>query len=371
MRIEFPIRRPPWSRAIPLLAGLLAVACGDAPPQAPPPVRVQVAKAGAQALPQTIASVGSFESPDMTTVASEINGRVVELDVPEGRRVAAGQLLARLDDAEARASLRQARARLTNARDRLERLKKLRKQSVSSQQAYEDALSAFDAADGAYREARTRLDKTTIMAPFAGVLGLRQVNVGQVVESGTPLVEISQVDPLELRFSVPQRHAGRVEVGQAVRGRVGSCGDSFEGEVQAIDPRVDPNTRHLHLQARVQNPEGRLYPGMAVSLRLVVGEIPDAIVVPQESIVRQGTKHIVWVLDAENRAEQRIVELGQFFVDGVHVTKGLAVGTPVVSAGHQKLRPGAQTEPLPFEPVDNPNLLLGRFGPEGSCDPIS
>jgi len=264
-----------------------------------------------------------------------------------------------------------ARARRNNARDRLRRLEKLRKQSVSSEQAYDDARSEFDGAAGAYREAQTRLEKTALLAPFAGVLGLRRVNIGQVVESGSPVVEITQVDPLELRFAVPQRYAGEVAVGQPVRGRVGTCGASFEGEVGAIDPRVDPTTRNLHLQAAVPNGEGRLYPGMAVSLRLEVGQIENALVVPQEAIVRQGTKHVVFVIDAENRAEQRPVELGQFFVDGVHVTQGLQPGARVVAAGQQKLRPGMETEPVAFESVDNPNLALGQFGPEGSCEPLS
>jgi membrane fusion protein (multidrug efflux system) len=108
---------------------------------------------------------------------------------------------------------------------------------------------------------------------------------------------------------------------------------------------------------------------MAVSLRLVVGQIEDAIVVPQEAVVRQGTKHVVYVIDAEDNAEPHTVTLGQFFVDGVHVPTGVPPGARVVAAGQQKLRPGAPTAPEPFTAVENPNLELGRFGPEGGCDP--
>ncbi len=305
----------------------------------------------------------------MTTVAAEIEGRIVALDVPEGRRVEAGLVLVRLDDAEYRAALSVARARRTNARDRLKRLENLRRESVSSEQAYDDARSEFDAATGAFNEADTRLEKTTITAPFVGVLGLRQVNVGQYVEAGDPIVELTRVDPLELRFAVPQRHAGELAVGQEVLGRVGNCGASFQGEVTAVDPRVDPATRSIHLLATVPNPDGGLLPGMAVSLRLVVGEIENALLVPQEAIVRQGTKHVVYTLDAEDKAEQHEVVLGQFFVDGVQLASGISPGARVVAAGQQKLRPGAPTRPEPFEPVDNPNLDLGRFGPEGGCGP--
>jgi membrane fusion protein (multidrug efflux system) len=334
-----------------------------------PPVRVQVITATPRTLPHAITSVGSLESPDMATVSAEIAGRILSLDIPEGRRVDTGHVLAHLDDAQHRAAVSVARARRKNARDRLSRLESLRKKSVSSEQAYDDAKSEFDAASGAFNEANTRLAKSTISAPFAGVLGLREVNVGQYVESGDAIVEITRVDPLELSFAVPQRHAGEVAAGQKVLGRVGTCGASFEGEVAAVDPRVDVATRSIHLQATVPNPDGTLFPGMAVSLRLVVGEIAGALVVPQEAIVRQGTKHMVYTLDAENKAKQHVVVLGQFFVDGVHLQAGIAPGARVVAAGQQKLRPGTPTAPEPFEPIENPNLALGSFGPDGACGP--
>ena len=331
----------------------------------PPPVPVQYVDAAPGAIPRTISSVGAFESPEMTTVASEIEGRVVALDVPEGRLVEQGHVLARLDDAESRASLRVARARLQNAKDRLARLERLRERDVSSEQAYDDARAEFDAATGAFQEAQTRLEKTTLRAPFTGVLGLRQINVGQYVDGGTPIVELTQVDPLELVFSVPQRFAGELALGQRVEGRVGRCGPRFEGQVDAIDPRVNPATRSVQLQASVPNVDASLFPGMAVSLKLVVGAFEDAIVVPQEAIVRQGTRHIVYTLDEQDAAQQATVLLGEFFADGVHVRRGIEPGARVVAAGQQKLRPGARTAATPFEPTRNPNLELGGNGQEG------
>lgn len=352
-----------------VLLGALALflyAC-DASDGAPvasarPPVPVQVVTVAPQRLPRTLSSVGSLESPDMATVASEVRGRIISLDVPEGRRVEEGHILVQLDDAESGAALRRAQARLRNARDRLHRLEKLRDQSVSSEQAYDDAKSEFDAARASFDEEKTRVGKTTILAPFTGVLGMRQVNVGQYVDAGTAVAELTQVDPLELHFGIPQRHAAQIALGQTVHGRVGRCGPRFEGTVDVIDPRVDPATRSLQLQASIPNPDGVLYPGMAVSLQLVVGELDDALVVPQEAIVRQGTKHIVYSLDPEDHAQQHTVELGQFSDAGVRVRSGLEPGARVVAAGQQKLRPGAATRPAPFEPTQNPNLALGRDG---------
>jgi membrane fusion protein (multidrug efflux system) len=354
-----------------LSGAAIAAGCGGEPPQqgggGRPPAIVQVVTIEPRDLPQTLSAVGSLQSPQMTTVASEIAGKVVSVDIPEGRRVERRHVLARLDDAEARAALAIAAARLRNARDRLARLESLRAESVSSEQAFDDAKSEFDAAGGEFERAETRLEKTTIQAPFTGVLGLRQVNVGQYVEPGDAVVEITQVHPLELVFSLPQRHVSEIAVGQRVLGMVGLCEARFEGRVDAIDPRVDPATRSVRVNALVPNEDGALLAGMAVRVRLLVGTIPGALVVPQEAIVRQGTKHIVYSVDGEGLAQQLEIALGEFFVDGVHVPRGLAAGARVVAAGQQKLSPGISIRAEPYVPTDNPNLELGRFGPMADC----
>jgi membrane fusion protein (multidrug efflux system) len=350
---------------------LVPVGCGEeSQPRGedgPPPVNVQVVTVEPRDLPRTLSAVGSLQSPQMTTVASEIAEKVVSIDIPEGQRVGEGHVLARLDDAEARAALAIAAARLRNARDRLARLKSLRAKSVSSEQALDDAESEFDAAEAESERCQTRLQKTTIRAPFTGVLGLRQVNVGQYVEPGDPVVEITQVHPLELVFSLPQRHVSEIAVGQSVFGIVGLCEARFEGRVDAIDPRVDPATRTVRVNALVPNEKGLLYAGMSVRVRLVVGSIPGALVVPQEAIVRQGTKHIIYTVDGDGLAQQHEVTLGEFFVDGVHVPSGITAGERVVAAGQQKLSPGSPTRVEPYVPTENPNLQLGRFGPLGDC----
>jgi membrane fusion protein (multidrug efflux system) len=354
-----------------LSGALVSAGCGEESKQqrdgGRPPVIVQVVTVEPRDLPRTLSAVGSLQSPQMTTVASEIAGTVVSVNIPEGQRVDRRHVLARLDDAETRAALAIAAARRRNARDRLARLESLRAKSVSSEQAFDDAKSEFDAAGGEFERAETRLEKTTIRAPFTGVLGLRLVNVGQYVEPGDPIVEITQVHPLELVFSLPQRHVSEIAVGQSVLGLVGLCEARFEGRVDAVDPRVDPATRSVRLNALVPNENGSLYAGMSVRVRLLVGTIPGALVVPQEAIVRQGTKHIVYSVDGEGLAQQHEVTLGEFFVDGVHIPYGIAAGARVIAAGQQKLSPGSPTRAQPYEQTDNPNLELGRFGPVAAC----
>ena len=348
---------------------MFAFACSDGPAGPPqfPPAPVQVIKADAKPLPRTVAAVGSLESPQMTTVSSEVAGTVASLAVPEGQKIEAGVALARLDTKTAAAALAVAQARLQNARDRLARLEPLRAQGVTSQQAYDDAKAEFDAATGAHDEAATRLGKHTIRAPFGGTVGMKQVNVGQYVDAGDPIVEITPAHSLELHFAVPQKHVAELAVGQRVEGVVGRCELRFEGAVTAVDPRVDPSTRMVGLRAGVTKASGELVPGMAVRVRLIVAETPNAILLPQEAIVRQGTKHVVYTLNAKNEAEPHDVVLGEFFVDGVQIARGLTAGSTVVVAGQQKLRPGAPTVPSPWQPIQNPNVEIGRYGP-ADCD---
>jgi membrane fusion protein (multidrug efflux system) len=277
-------------------------------------------------------------------------------------------VLARLDDSAARAALSVAEARRQNARDRLARQEPLHAQGVASDQALDDARAELRAAEGAFQEARTLLDKHTIRAPYAGQIGLRQVNVGQYVAAGQPIVELTLTQGLELRFSLPQQDLPRVAVGQLVHGVVGRCEARFEGRVSAVDPRVDERTRMFNVRAVVSGEDGALHPGMAVRVRLLVEEEPNAILLPQEAIVRQGTKYVVYTVDAEGHAEPREVALGEFFIDGVHVASGVRAGERVVVSGQQKLHPGSQIDPKPFEPTHNPNVQTGRYGP-ADCEP--
>src|SRR5262245_6061337 len=354
-----------------LLVLACASGCGESPaatPEGPPPAVVQVVTAEARTLPRTLSAVGSLESPKTAAVASEIAGTVVALDIPEGKRVDAGVVLARLDDSAARAALTVAEARLESARDHLARQEPLHAEGVASEQVVVAARAEVHAAEGAFQEARTRLDKHTIRTPYAGVAGLKQVNIGQYVQPGQPVVELTITEGLELRFHLPQQDLPRVAVGQVVHGVVGRCEARFEGKVSAVDPNVDAGTRMFGVRAVVAGGDGALHPGMAVRLRLLVEEVPDAILLPQEAIVRLGTRYVVYALDAKNEAQPRSVTLGDFFVNGVHVVSGIAAGERVVVSGQQKLQPGSPVDARPWEPTSNPNVELGRYGP-ADCEP--
>jgi membrane fusion protein (multidrug efflux system) len=331
-----------------------------------PPVVVQTTVVEAKEIPRTIAAVGGLESPQSTQLAAEVSGRIVYLDISEGQEVEAGHELARLDEQQARASVSVAEARFRNAQATVRRLKTLGGAKLIAQQELDDAQAELDAAQGELEQARVALDKTTIRAPFSGVLGLRQVSLGAFVDAGDPIVRVTQIDPLHLRFSLPQQAFGELHLGQKVRGVVGHCGTRFGGQVSAVDPYVDPATRTLQVQAQVPNGGRKLLPGMATTLKVELESVPNALTVPESAIVRQGTARFVYTVDEDRTVARHDVTLGEYLLGEVQVTSGLPQGATVVAAGHQKLRPGAKVETSPFTPTENPNLQLGSL--DARCD---
>ncbi len=328
---------------------------------------VQTVTLEAMAIPHLLNAVGTVESPQDTELAAEVEGAVTFLDIPEGREVESGYLLARIDDRQARAALSVAEARYRNAKETFDRLQALHGAAVISRQELDDATTALDEAEGQLDDARTTLGKTAIRAPFAGVVGLRRVSLGAYLSAGDAVVRLTQIKPMHLVFSLPQRAVAQVAIGQTVRGVAGGCTERFTAQVSVIDPSLDPETRMVRIQADLANEKGRLRPGMSATVRVEVRTKPDAVTVPQEAVVRQGTKRIVYTVGDDNTVNASEVKLGEFFTDLVEVTSGLSPGDIVVASGHQKLRPGALVNPEPYQPTDNPNLALGEEVVAGDC----
>ncbi|MEM6704849.1 MAG: efflux RND transporter periplasmic adaptor subunit [Acidobacteriota bacterium] len=328
-------------------------------PAEPPPVIVLVTTASQRSVVSEVSTVGSLRSPETTQVAADVAGIIVALNAPEGRRIARGHVVAQLDDAETQASLQVAEARERNARTALERVRPLVADGVVPEQNLDDAEAELATALGLLEEAKTRLRRTTIRAPFGGLVGIQTAQVGQFVSSGDSIIELTQLDPLELVFGVPEEQASFVRVGQKVQARVGRCGLVFEGTVEAIDPQIDQQARTLAVQARVDNAERQLIPGMSARVRLPIGSERQAVVVPREAVVARGSGYVAWVAADDGRVESRPLRLGRFYPDVVEVMDGLNDGETVVAAGHQKLGPGVRINPQPWEGTENHNLDRG------------
>ena len=321
-------------------------ASSTAPAKAPagplngPPTTVEATKVTLQALPQTISAVGSLRSDESITVRPEVAGRISIIAFQEGQRVAKGVTLVRLDPAINQAEVQQARANLKLAQSKYERAVDLAKQNFISGQAKDEAENNLRVAEAAVALADARLAKTEIKAPFAGIIGLRVVSVGDYVKEGADVVNLESIDPLKVDFRVPEIYLTQLAVGQTLSVTLDALpGKSFEGKVYAVNPLIDAAGRSVVIRAVVHNADTMLRPGMFARVRLITRDEKQALVVPEQAIVPQGDEQYVFRV-ADGKVARVKVDIGQRRDGRVEVLKGLAPNDVVVTAGQLKLRDG-------------------------------
>lgn len=347
-----------------LLTMALAIgltACNDASAPAPsasaaarPAMPVETHTVTAQALMRELVAVGSIRSDESVTVRSEIAGRIVRIGFDEGRAVAAGQLLFALDDSVHRAEFEQARANHALARRNFDRATELLRRSLVSQAERDQAAATFEAAAATLALAQARLDKTRIVAPFAGVTGLRLVSPGDYIGAGQDLVNLEAMQKVKVDFRVDESASPTLRIDQPLEVEVDAYpGERFDGEVYAIDPRVADATRSIALRAHLPNPDGRLRPGQFARVRLAIGQKDDAIVVPEQAVFPRGERQFVYVVE-NGTARQREVRIGQRAPGSAEVLDGLSVGDTVVVAGQQRLADGAPVRLANAAPANSP-----------------
>ena len=322
-------------------AGAGGSAGADKGPGGPDPaVIVEAITATTAPMPQTITAVGSVRSDESVTLRPEVAGRVIAIGFQEGRPVAKGATLVKLDPAINEAEVQQAKANLTLANAKYERAIDLQKQGFISGQARDEAENNLKLAEAAVALAAARLAKTEIRAPFSGVIGLRSVSVGDYVKEGQDMVNLESLDPLKVDFRVPEVYLKQVQVGQKLQVSLDALpGRSYEGSVFAINPLVDAAGRAIVIRAQVRNADTALRPGMFARVRLLTKDERDALVLPEQALVPQGEDQYVFrVLDG--KATRTKVELGQRRDGRVEVLKGVAPGETIVTAGQLKLRDG-------------------------------
>jgi len=283
-----------------------------------------------------IAAVGSLLSDETVMLRPEISGRIREIPFHEGQPVQQGQVLLRLDDQIARAELLQASANLSLAQSQNARAANLQAEGFISKQARDEAASKLKIEQAAVSLARARLDKTRIVAPFAGVIGLRNVSVGDYVNAGQDLVQMASIDPLKLDFRIPEQYLTRVRVGQLLDVRFDALpGELRVGEVYAISPLIDAGGRSILVRARVGNDDGVLRPGMFARVRLLFAR-EDVLAVPETALTPAGQVQYVYRL-RDGHAWRVDVQIGERRGGMVEVQHGLEEGDRVVVAGLQRL----------------------------------
>jgi len=311
------------------------------PGGAMPPMPVEAVPVRVGTIARTVTSVGSLLSNESVVIRPEVAGRIADIPFQEGQSVRKGTVLIRLDDSVARATLAQAQASIAFDRAELARAEELLSRNAGTARTRDQAQAKLLADQAAVQLAQAQLEKLTITAPFDGVLGLRKVSVGDVVQPGKDIVNLEAVDTLKLDFRVPEAYLPAVKVGQTLALSVDAFGGrKFAGEVYAIDPLIDVNGRALAVRARVPNPDHALRPGLFARVSLTLTVQNDAIIVPEQSIVAFGNDQFVFTV-VEGKAKQSKVRLGERRNAEVEIVDGLKSGDVVVTAGQLKIRDGA------------------------------
>ena len=313
----------------------------------PPPETVTAAAARTESWETSLAAVGSLTAVQGVTVAAEVTGKVVEIAFEPGGRVKKGDLLIRQDTSVENAQLPGADAQEELTRTVLARSAEMLEEKIVSQADY-------DAADAAHRQAvalvngiRATIGKKTIRAPFGGRLGIRQVNLGQILREGDPIVTLQSLDPIYVNFSLPQQETGRLRPGLPVRvSSDASPGREVTGRITTVSPLVDADTRNLQVQATVENPGETLRPGMYVTAMVVLPVREKVLVLPETSLLHAPYGDSVFIIEdgkgrkGEKVVRQQFVRVGERRGDFVAVTAGVKEGDSVASTGVFKLRNG-------------------------------
>jgi membrane fusion protein (multidrug efflux system) len=302
---------------------------------------VEVAAARQDTVVDAILATGEVEAIQSADLRPDVEGRVTEILMREGSEVGKGDALFRIDDQELKAQVARAEAERDLAEQALTRTKQLIDQNAASASDLERAEATARGSRASLELLQLRLSRTTVRAPFAGVLGQRFVSIGDYVTSSTKLVTIQTVDPERVAFSVPERYAGVVRRGQAVSFRVAALpGEEFTGDVDFVSPAVQLPGRTLLVKALVPNGRRHLQTGMFAEARLATAVRPHAVVVPEESIVALSGSYFVWVVQAD-KANRRTVGLGVRSPGEVEITSGVEPGDQVVVGGLELLQEGA------------------------------
>jgi len=315
-----------------------------------PPEAVTTVVARPEPWNTTLDAIGTVAAVQGVTVSADLPGLVGEIDFDSGRAVNKGDVLVRLDTKQERAQLAAAEAAVTWAKVSYDRAKDLAAKGIGAQEAFDKAEADYKQAVARVGEIRATIERKTIRAPFSGVLGLRQVNLGQYLAGGAPIVTLQALRPAYVNFSVPQQELGKIAVGSHIDVTSDALGGATEtGTIKAFESVIDENTRNVRVQAVFENGSGKLRPGMFVETRLARGSAADVIALPASAISYAPFGDSVFIVEnikgkdgkTFRGVRQQFVKLAGAHGDQVGVLTGVKPGEEVVSSGVFKLRPGA------------------------------
>jgi len=319
----------------------------------PPPEAVTTVVAQQEEWPATLSAIGTMAAVQGVTVSADLPGTAERIYFDSGRAVRAGDVLAILDTRQEKAQLATIEARRELAQLTFTRVQELLKEKVISKAEFDRATAELQQTEAQLGEVKAAIERKTIRAPFSGVLGLRQVNLGQYLAGGDPLVTLQTLNPIYVNFGVPQQTAGQIPVGRVVKVTTADVsGAEWKGRVTALDSMVDEATRNIQVQATLPNPDGQLRPGMFMQAEVALGPSQSVVVLPASAINYAPYGDSVFVV-ADLKGEdgntyrgvrQQLVKLGPARGDQVAILTGVKPGEEVVTSGLFKLRNGAAVQ---------------------------
>ena len=319
---------------------------GDAP-VAMPPMPVDVDTARRDSVVDAVRATGRIEAVQAVDLRPDEQGRVVQLLFQEGQAVAAGTPLVRIDTAMLRAQAERATADRDLARQQLERVRRLRSENAATPADLERVEAAARSAEAALAMLRLQIERSTVRAPFAGVVGQRFVSAGDYVTTETRLLTLQTMDPQRAVIEVPERYAAHLERGQTVDFTVAAQpGRVFHALVDFIDPVVQPASRTIMVKARAPNPDLLLKAGMFIEARLATATRANAIVVREDAVQPLRTANVVWAV-VDGKASRRVVQLGARSQGVVEIVSGVKAGEQVVVGGLERMAEGMPVAPRP------------------------
>ena len=329
----------------------IQIAVAQAASFQPPPEAVTTIVAKSEEWPATLSAIGTVAAVQGVTVSADLPGIIERIAFDSGKTVQAGEMLVQLDTRQEQAQLTAAEAQRDLARLNLDRMTDLYRQGITSQSDFDRSAAEHKQAEARVGEIRATIDRKKIRAPFTGLLGIRQVNLGQYLKGGDPVVPLQSLQPIYVNFTVPQQEVGKARVGGGVRVSFqGMTGSDLAGTISAVDSVVDQATRNVQVQATFANADGRLHPGMFVQAQVVLGAGSPIVSLPASAISYAPYGDSVFVVEdvkapgggqTYRGVRQQFVKLGGSRGDQVAVVSGVEAGEEIVSSGAFKLRNGA------------------------------
>lgn len=306
-----------------------------------PPVFVEVVKAAYSDAAQTLSATGSMVAVEGIQVKPEISGRVTQIYFNSGAMVKAGDPLVQLNPDVLKADFAEKRAALVLSTQSFERMQTVYKEHLASKDDLDKAEADLDSKKAELDHSQSLLNQATIVAPFSGKLGLKQISLGDYVNAGQVIVNLQMLDPIDVEFNIPETDYGKIAIGQDIALHTSSYPDlTFNGKIYAIDSLVNAATRMITVRARIANQDQKLLPGSFAEVSVVLQKGAREIKIPQTAINYESGSVFVYKVIA-NKAIKTVVTLGDRDKDSVIVKGGISEGDVIITAGQVKLHEGA------------------------------